>query len=76
FLLFDILGIIGLALLAIKCIQGLIVQAVYFGISTAIAIIHNDFYNHDVTLATLPVSFDIIMTIILTNGYLRNKNRY
>ncbi|APD50724.1 hypothetical protein [Francisella hispaniensis] len=76
FLLFDILGIIGLALLAIKCIQGLFFQAVYFGISAIIAIIYNAFYNHDVTLATLPVSFDIIMTIIFTNGYLRNKNRY
>ncbi|MDE5002911.1 hypothetical protein NAI78_11330, partial [Francisella tularensis subsp. holarctica] len=71
----DILGIIGLALLALKFIQGLFVQAVYFCISTAIAIIHNAFYNHDVTLATLPVRFDIIMTIIFTNGYLRNKNR-
>ncbi|MDE4996822.1 hypothetical protein NAH08_11970, partial [Francisella tularensis subsp. holarctica] len=64
------------ALLAIKGIPGLFVQAVYFGISTAIAIIHNAFYNHDVTRATLPVSFDIIMTIIFTNGYLRNKHRY
>ncbi|MDE5015035.1 hypothetical protein NAI47_14310, partial [Francisella tularensis subsp. holarctica] len=71
-----ILGIIGLALLAINCIQGLFVQAVYFGISTAIAIIHTAFYNHDVTLATLPVSFVIIMSIIFTNGYLINKNRY
>lgn len=74
-LFFDILATIGLSLLAIKCIQGLLVQALYFGISTIIAILYNSLYGHDIILMVLPVSFDIIMTIIFANAYLRNRKK-